>query len=151
MSQFVLLSAYEFNDESAPEDFLPPVTFPYGAAHGSEPQYLFAFLHTPFTLPQQQLSATMQHYCTSFAKFGAPNSPTTLFWQPFSRFRCHSCECGPLSEGFERSVASPLYLVGYARWDARSDRYLLCQTIIPTAYRSQSELPVIEELSEHKA
>src|SRR5215469_4829053 len=88
---------------------------------------------------------------TSFAKFGAPNSPTTLFWQPFSRFRCHSCECGPLSEGFERSVASPLYLVGHARWDARSDRYLLCQTIIPTAYRSQSELPVIEELSEHKA
>lgn len=32
---------------------------------------------------------------------------------------------GPLSEGFERFVASPLYLVGYVRWDARSDRYLL--------------------------
>ena len=50
---------------------------------------------------------------------------------------------GPLSEGFERSVASPLYLVGYVRWDARSDRFLLCQTIIPTAFRSQSELPTI--------
>ena len=29
---------------------------------------------------------------------------------------------GPLSEGFERFVAAPLYLVGYVRWDARSDR-----------------------------
>src|SRR5215831_10806434 len=50
---------------------------------------------------------------------------------------------GPLSEGFERSVASPLYLVGYVRWDARSDRFLFCQTIIPTAFRSQSGLPTI--------
>ena len=32
---------------------------------------------------------------------------------------------GTLSEGFERFVASPLYLVGYVRWDVRSDRYLL--------------------------
>ena len=44
---------------------------------------------------------------------------------------------GTLSEGFERSVASPLYLVGYVRWDARSDRLIgssfPCQTINPTA------------------
>jgi hypothetical protein len=32
---------------------------------------------------------------------------------------------GSLSEGFERFVTSPLYLVGYVRWDARSDRFLL--------------------------
>src|ERR1700756_2015038 len=32
---------------------------------------------------------------------------------------------GPLSEGFERFGASPLYLLGYVRWHARSDRYLL--------------------------
>ena len=50
---------------------------------------------------------------------------------------------GTLSEGFERFVASPLYLVGYVRWDAQSDQYLLCQTIIPTAFRSQNELPTI--------
>ena len=30
-----------------------------------------------------------------------------------------------LSEGFERFVASPLDLVGYVRWDVRSDRFLL--------------------------
>ena len=29
---------------------------------------------------------------------------------------------GTLSEGFERFVTSPLYLVGYAQWDARFDR-----------------------------
>jgi len=29
---------------------------------------------------------------------------------------------GTLSEGFERFVTAPLYLVGYVRWDARSDR-----------------------------
>src|SRR6267143_4856130 len=34
-------------------------------------------------------------------------------------------------------------LVGYVRWDARSDRFPPCQAIIPTAFRSQSEFPVI--------
>ena len=34
--------AYEFNDENAPELFLPPVGFPYGAAHASELPYLFS-------------------------------------------------------------------------------------------------------------
>jgi hypothetical protein len=32
-------------------------------------------------------------------------------------------------------------LVGYVRRDARSDRFPPCQTIIPTAFRSQSVLP----------
>src|SRR6516162_1577866 len=32
-------------------------------------------------------------------------------------------------------------LVGYVRWDAQSDRFPPCQTIIPTAFRSQSGLP----------
>jgi len=43
-----------------------------------------------------------------------------------------------LSEGFRRIVASPPYLVGYMRWDARSDHTPPCQTIISTAYRSHS-------------
>ena len=41
VSRFVPTFAYEFNDENAPERFLPPVGFPYGAAHASEIQYLF--------------------------------------------------------------------------------------------------------------
>src|ERR1700738_2988234 len=37
-------------------------------------------------------------------------------------------------------------LVGYVRWDARSDRFPPCQTIIPTAFRWQSGLPVNQDL-----
>jgi para-nitrobenzyl esterase len=88
MSQFIPLSTYEFNDENAPQDFLPPVSFPYAAAHASEIQYLF---NLPVTVPrpplnaaQRQLSSTMQRYWTDFAKFGTPNSPSTPFWEPFN-------------------------------------------------------------------
>jgi len=35
VSRFVPTFAYEFNDENAPENFLPPVSFPYGAAHAT--------------------------------------------------------------------------------------------------------------------
>ena len=90
MSQFVPLSTYEFNDENAPQDFLPPVSFQYAAAHASEIQYLF---NLPVTVPrpplnaqQLQLSATMQHYWTNFAKSGTPNSPSVPLWEPFNPF-----------------------------------------------------------------
>jgi para-nitrobenzyl esterase len=88
MSQFVPVSSYEFNDENAPQDFLPPVSFPYAAAHASELQYLF---NLPVTVPrpplnaqQLQLSSTMQHYWTQFAKLGTPNRPGAPFWQVFN-------------------------------------------------------------------
>ena len=41
LSNYVPVFAYEFNDENAPEIFLPPVSYPYGAAHESELQYFF--------------------------------------------------------------------------------------------------------------
>ena len=88
MSQFVPLSTYEFSDENAPQDFLPPVSFPYAAAHASELQYLFAL---PVTVPrpalnaqQLQLTSDMQHYWTNFAKFGNPNGPGVPVWQEFN-------------------------------------------------------------------
>src|ERR1700722_16128973 len=88
MAQFVPLLTYEFNDENAPQDFLPPVTFPYGAAHASEIQYLFNFPVTiprpPLNAAQLQLSTTMQHYWNNFAKFGTPNSPGLPAWQNFN-------------------------------------------------------------------
>src|SRR5207245_1617671 len=46
---------------------------------------------------------------------------------------------GPLSEGFERSVTSPLQPRRLRAMDAQSDRFPPRQTIIPTAFRSQSE------------
>src|ERR1700739_3922355 len=43
------------------------------------------------------------------------------------------------------------HLVGFVRWDAQSDRFPPCQTIIPTAFRSQSGLPVIQAKSREAA
>jgi para-nitrobenzyl esterase len=88
MSQFVPVSTYEFNDENASQDFLPPVSFPYAAAHASELQYLFTLPVTvprpPLNAQQLQLSIAMQHYWTNFAKFGNPNSPGVPAWQEFN-------------------------------------------------------------------
>jgi para-nitrobenzyl esterase len=88
MSQFVPLSTYEFSDENAPQDFLPLLSFPYGAAHASELQYLFALPVTvprpPLNAQQLQLSSAMQHYWTNFAKFGNPNGPGVPVWQEFN-------------------------------------------------------------------
>jgi len=88
VARFVPTFAYEFNDENAPELFLPPVSFPYGAAHASEIQYVMdlpaaAFPQTLST-QQQQLAAAMKGYWTNFAQRGFPASPGTPFWPLFS-------------------------------------------------------------------
>lgn len=78
--------AYEFDDVDAPELFLPPVSFPYGAAHASELQYLFGL---PAAFPQaldagqEQLSDTMVGYWTRFAKTGKPSAKHALRWPRF--------------------------------------------------------------------
>ena len=80
--------AYEFNDENAPENFLPPVSFPYGAAHAAELQYLMALPTAAFpgmlSAPQQQLATIIKGYWTKFAKRGFPSSSGTPFWPPFN-------------------------------------------------------------------
>jgi para-nitrobenzyl esterase len=76
LSRYVPTYAYEFNDENAPELFLPPVGFPYGAAHASELQYLFSQTAVPrpaeLTPAQQQLAAAMKRDWTTMAKAGVP-------------------------------------------------------------------------------
>jgi para-nitrobenzyl esterase len=87
VSRFVPTSAYEFNDENAPELFLPPVSFPYGAAHASEIQYLMdltAAFPQSLSAPQQQLAAAMKGYWTNFAKRGFPSWSGTPFWPFFN-------------------------------------------------------------------
>src|SRR5215470_17412965 len=78
VSQFVPTFAYEFNDENAPENLLPPVSFPYGAAHASEIQYLMDLPTVAFpgtlSAPQQQLATIMKAYWTNFARLGFPFS-----------------------------------------------------------------------------
>ncbi len=75
LSGYVRTYAYEFNDENAAENFLPPISIPYGAAHASEIQYLFTLPQSvPFTPTQQKLSETMIAYWTQFARNGDPNT-----------------------------------------------------------------------------
>ncbi len=76
LSQYTPTYAYEFNDENAPELYLAPVGFPYGAAHESELQYLFALSNVAFpatlSAAQQRLAGSMKGYWTNLAKTGIP-------------------------------------------------------------------------------
>ena len=76
LARYVPTYAYEFNDENAPEFFLPPVGFPYGAAHASELPYLFSqtAVSDPagFSAAQLQLAAVMKQDWTNLAKTGIP-------------------------------------------------------------------------------
>jgi len=87
LSKYVPTYAYEFNDVNAPERYLPPVGFDYGAAHESEVQYLFDLQNTTnpggLSAPQQQLAGVMKLYWTNFAKWGSP-SPAPALWPPFN-------------------------------------------------------------------
>jgi para-nitrobenzyl esterase len=90
-SRFVPTFAYEFSDEDAPQRFLPPVSFPYGAAHASEIQYLFdlptAPIAGPLTAQQEALAASMRRYWAHFAARGFPSPPSEPRWP---RFNAHS-------------------------------------------------------------
>ncbi len=91
LAQFVTTYTYEFNDENAP----PPqsffgglLTFPLGAYHGSEVQYLFKgadlFGKVSLSQKQQELSSAMVTYWTQFAKTGNPNSSGEPAWAQYS-------------------------------------------------------------------
>jgi para-nitrobenzyl esterase len=92
-SRFVPTYAYEFNDENAPENYNPPVSFPYGATFATQIQYLFPPANptglglnlspTPLNAAQQKLSDQMVSYWTEFAKSGNPNSDATPSWLRF--------------------------------------------------------------------
>jgi para-nitrobenzyl esterase len=89
LSQYVTTYAYEFNDHNAPDLFDPVPTFPLGAYHFAEVQYLFDFdlrfaNFNPFYPPQRKLSNTMIGYWTQFAATGDPNSPSSPVWSPYS-------------------------------------------------------------------
>lgn len=75
---------YEFDDPDAPQIYLPPASFPYGAYHGSDLQYLFdvreAVPAAALTLGQQLLSDAMVRHWSNFARYGNPNALLTNLW-----------------------------------------------------------------------
>ncbi|MFL6647112.1 MAG: carboxylesterase/lipase family protein [Sulfurifustaceae bacterium] len=84
LSQHVNTFAYEFADQNAPQLFLPPVSFPYGAYHSAELQYLFNLRATvpapSLNAEQQSLSQHMVRYWTQFARTGDPNVSDSPQW-----------------------------------------------------------------------
>jgi para-nitrobenzyl esterase len=88
LSQFAPTFTYEFNDPNAPQLFIRPASFPYGAYHGSELQYLFD-LPNPLNAPplngdQQSLADAMVRYWTQFARDGTPNTIGTPQWPGYT-------------------------------------------------------------------
>ena len=82
--------AYEFNDEAAPEGNLPPVSFPYGATHATELQFLFnlrttpGVAVTPLSAAEQTLAASMVQYWTAFARLHAPAASGLPTWPRYA-------------------------------------------------------------------
>ncbi|MBV9562865.1 MAG: carboxylesterase family protein [Bradyrhizobium sp.] len=115
-SSFVPTFAYEFSDEHAPQNFLPPVSFPYGASHASEIQYIFPtanpsglglnLAQTPLDANQQKLSDQMVGYWTEFARNGDPNGPGQPHWPRFHRDRQAWLSLVPPRPGTETSFAT---------------------------------------------
>jgi para-nitrobenzyl esterase len=85
LSQFTTTYAYEFNDENAPP--VPPIpglTFPLGAFHGAELQYLFDVgFFFELNPAQLELSSAMVGYWTNFAASGNPNGGSLPTWSPY--------------------------------------------------------------------
>jgi para-nitrobenzyl esterase len=84
LSKYTPTYQYEFNDENAPNDFLPAVPYSLGAYHASEIQYLFQRPVSLLDPDQLQLSAAMQTYWTNFAKTGNPNGTGVPAWPAYS-------------------------------------------------------------------
>jgi para-nitrobenzyl esterase len=123
LSRFVPVFAYEFNDEDAPEIFLPAVSYPYGGAHGSELQYFFPaedLTHLPerpekLGARQRKLSEMMIRYWSQFAKKGDPNGPLTPAWSKYARSLDKFQSLAPLSIATESSFATSHHCDFWAR------------------------------------
>jgi para-nitrobenzyl esterase len=115
-ASFVPTFAYEFSDPNAPQNFLPPVSFPYGASHASELQYIFPtanpsgyglnLAQTPLDTNQQKLSDRMVDYWTEFARSGNPNGSAQPHWPRFDRDRQVMLSLLPPNPATETSFAT---------------------------------------------
>src|SRR5882724_5047756 len=70
-----------------------------------------------------------------------PSPPNAGRYTVASRFRCRTYARGYIfPRAPEQFVASPLCLVGYVRWDARSDRVPPLQTIIFSSFPGRTKV-----------
>jgi para-nitrobenzyl esterase len=88
LSNFVPTFQYEFNDPTAPMLYFANVSFPTGAYHASELEYLFDITQTPVPMPvrtpaQQDLTDAMVGYWAQFAHSGDPNSIGAPAWPAY--------------------------------------------------------------------
>lgn len=79
LSAWVPTFQYQFADENAPMLFFPPVSFPTGAYHAAELQYLFGLPagvpHPGLDASQRRLAEAMVRAWTHFARTGTPSLP----------------------------------------------------------------------------
>ena len=80
LAQFVPTYQYEFNDPDAPMLFLPPVSFPTGAYHAAELQYVFPPATSRLTGDQIALSRAMVFNWARFARTGNPGLRGASSW-----------------------------------------------------------------------
>lgn len=106
LATYVRVYAYEFNDENAPSNI--HVSFPMGAYHGADVEYLFNRngIPAPFTPDQQLLSQAMITYWTQFAKKGNPNSPDQPRWAPYDVATDRRQSFEPPTPGIESTFAT---------------------------------------------
>jgi para-nitrobenzyl esterase len=90
-SKYVPVYTYEFQERTAPSYF-KPVSYPMGAFHTSELQYLFPLFHGgqgtshPLNAQQEHLSDILVDYWTTFARQGAPNAPGNAHLPDWPRY-----------------------------------------------------------------
>jgi hypothetical protein len=76
--------------------------------------------------------------CFNLATEPSPSPPYAGRYTIASRFWCRSCECGlHCPRAPNGSLPPRSNLVGYVRWDGRSDRFLLSDNQFQRLYRSQ--------------
>ncbi|WP_397324944.1 carboxylesterase/lipase family protein [Pantoea agglomerans] len=110
LSKYVPVYTYEFADKKA-HIMLAPVSFPYGASHTAELQYIFKDFHGvtgsvgKFDEAREALSDEMVAYWTNFAKTSNPNGAELPLWTVYKPQQGNTIKLVPGKTEMENKVA----------------------------------------------